>query len=809
MYANISRIDDDVTVSFGWRSVQSQSTQWWSIALLRSTSRNGTYTSYKSTTRSSPGSVPFDDVTQGRWYMASVMGCDEDNVCSSVSSSKIEVPLPTPTPTDTPTATPSGTLTASPPSIGEGATTTVTTSNIAPQGQSVKVDYPDPQMALGDCDYSRIEARIASRTTTAPFTGTKSFEFKGCLAGTYFVRLFSHPGDAELARVTITVLAPTPTPTPTTPTTPTPTPSGSLSAPVEIVQFGTTTITASNLSPAGTSFKIAYPDTIREGTVCGGGGGTKATVATLFTSIFNKTSGFVFIGCNLGLHTLKLLTSTDTKDATPLATTTINVVTPTPTPQPTDPPTPTPTPAPLAVDIATVIPGWNSALFQVNYPANSASTTVKEVTLTWKQNTGTVCSLNPFACKGGTKLGAPGLYKLDRFTQDSVYTFTATMKVSITSGGKTTERTFKDTYKDVRTLRLPTPLMHDPGEHGGFATSLEQFRGKLMNVYRLYHGVTGLTRKHVMSIENPTGTGLQIMSSHDGSCDWAASMAGHSARDAGAANLVPDPNQIPGSGIFLARCGMGNGKTKLKIKLQAKVGKVKYDLNDYEVVVKEALHQADHTVKYVLGTLPMTATPTPVTTATPGPVAAPTPDFPAAVATAAAAWDGLSANTTARFCEGGSCGSYNADGNILKIDVVTPQPTPTAIATTSPSITPCGHNAMACVESAQFVRQTHLQNQTMFIPHPLHFSTKHKESTVTYEEFNWTDQLDLAKANEDYIYLPGALLHEFGHASGLGHSRRQGHATHPVNPGWNGLTKLDEKAMRWLYKDHSPNHQTE
>ncbi len=789
MYANISRIDDDVTVSFGWRSVQSQSTQWWSIALLRSTTRNGTYTNYESTTRTSPGSVPFDDVTQGRWYMASVMGCDEDNVCSSVNSSKIEVPSPTPTPTDTPTAIPSGTLTASPPSIGEGATTTVTASNIAPQGQSVKVDYPDPQMALGNCDYSRIEARIASRTTTAPFTGTKSFEFKGCLAGTYFVRLFSHPGDAELARVTITVLAPTPTPTPTTPTTPTPTPSGSLSAPVEIVQYGTTTVTASNLSPAGTSFKIAYPDTLRLGNSCGGGGGTKATVATLFTSIFNKTSGFVFIGCNLGLHTLKLLTSTDTKDATPLATTTINVVTPTPTPQPTDPPTPTPTPAPLAVDIATVIPGWNSALFQVNYPANSTSTTVKEVTLTWKQNTGTVCSLNPFACKGGTKLGAPGLYKLDRFTQDSVYTFTATMKVSITSGGKTTERTFKDTYTNVRTLAYPT--VFSPDEYVLKRFALGEFNGSLMNVFRVDLGVGALTSSPIISVESPPGTGLQVMTHRNESCDWAKATSAGNPRSADASSLVPDPSEIPKGSLYLGRCGMGDGKTKLKIKAKGRVGTTKYDIETFETVIQRARHQSDHIVKYDLGTRPLTATPA--------------PNFPAAIATAAAMWNGISATTTVRFCEGLQCDGYKLDSAKVRIDFVTPIPTPFGVASSSSPTTVCGHGNVACLRDVTKLKDAHIGNQEIIVPHPLTYSRQTRQG-ITYLPYNWTDVLAIARRDPEYRYLQAALMHELGHAAGIGHSRSQTDVMGVSQYDPDGLEAVDKKAMEVMYKGHNPNH---
>ena len=103
---------------------------------------------------------------------------------------------------------------------------------------------------------------------------------------------------------------------------------------------------------------------------------------------------------------------------------------------------------------------------------------------------------------------------------------------------------------------------------------------------------------------------------------------------------------------------------------------------------------------------------------------------------------------------------------------------------------------------------THITNDIMYIPYPLHLSKKNGE-IVTYEEFIWTDQLKLAKESEKHKYLPGVLLHEFGHTAGLGHSRRPGHATHPVNSGWNGLTELDEKAMRWLYKDHIPNHSTE
>ena len=689
MYATISRSDDDLTVGFGWTAPQSQSTEWWSVALLRSATQDGTYSSYRSTTRPKPGSVSFNDVSQGKWYMASVTGCDDDDVCASVNSSKLEVPTPTPTPV-----------------------------------------------------------------------------------------------------------------------TPTPTPSGSLSAPVTISQFATTSVTASNLSPAGTSFKIAYPDTIREGTTCGSGGGTKLSGSTLYTITFNAMTSFVFKGCNLGLHVLRLLESTAT-GGSGMATTTINVVTPTPTPQPTDPPT-QPTPAPPTVDIATVVPGWNSALFKVNYAANSTSTTVKEVKLSWKQNTGNVCKIIPFACTGGVKLGAQGVYKLDRFEQDSVYTFTATMKVSMISGGKTTERTFKDTYANVRTLSTPDLTVYGPDDYGSSLVAFGSFRGYLMNVYRLFHGIKGLTHSHVLFVENPVGTGLQIVSDFNSSCDWASTMSGYNLRDADAASLVPISRQIPQNGIFLARCDMGDGKTKLKIKAQAKVGDAKYDLNDFSVVVKRAWHQADHTVRYVLGNSPLTPTPTPAasSTPTPGPIALPTPNVPAGIATAAATWNGLSATTTVRLCEDGLCGNNNADGKIVTIDFVTPIPTPLGAATSSQPTSPCGHGILACVLGVQFEQDTHITNKIMYVPYPLHLSKKQRENVI-YEKFTWTDQLDLAKSSRKYKYLPGVLLHEFGHTAGLGHNRRQGHAMHPVNSGWNGLTELDVKAMRWLYKDHSPNHSTE
>ena len=169
-----------------------------------------------------------------------------------------------------------------------------------------------------------------------------SFKFRGCQTGTHTLKLVtSSLPRKELATFRVTVDANTPTPintltyTPTPTDTPTPTPSGSLSAPAQVVQFGTTSVTASNLAPSGTWFKIAYPNKLREGTVCGGSGGTGESDTTRFTRTFIKTHSFDFIGCNLGLHTLKLLKSTDTKDAKPLATTTINVVTPTPTPTPT------------------------------------------------------------------------------------------------------------------------------------------------------------------------------------------------------------------------------------------------------------------------------------------------------------------------------------------------------------------------------------------------------------------------------------------------------------------------------------------
>ena len=255
-------------------------------------------------------------------------------------------PRPTATPrppTATPTPIPSGTLSASVNPILVGQTTKVTYTSSLPRSK-IKFSYSNYVNAVPwpNCDNSG--ENPGGKATTEVVTSDTSGEFtmRGCSAGSTTVRMRVKSGNKLLASVTIVVGTTPPTATPT----PTPAPSGSLSASVEVVQYDITTVTASNLSPSGTSFKIAYPDTIRLGSTCSGGGGhPKATGTTRYTPTFTKTTNFTFRGCNLGAHTLKLLTSTQT-GGSGLDTTTITVVTPTPTPTATSTPI---TPPPVSV----------------------------------------------------------------------------------------------------------------------------------------------------------------------------------------------------------------------------------------------------------------------------------------------------------------------------------------------------------------------------------------------------------------------------------------------------------------------------
>ena len=178
-------------------------------------------------------------------------------------------------------------------------------------------------------------------------------------------------------------------------------------------------------------------------------------------------------------------------------------------------------------------------------------------------------------------------------------------------------------------------------------------------------------------------------------------------------------------------------------------------------------------MKYKIAALPSTPTPTPTPKAPViGPIAptpVPTPDFADAAATAVAIWNTETYTTGVKFCEEGSSGC--SDSHRVSIHVVTPIPAPSGsgpVASPTPTF-PCRNNALACITLKG--AYPHLQDLPMYFPQPLHFYMyDNAQRGYVLKEYIWTDNLRRAVNDDDYLYLPSVMLHEFGHTAGPGHT---------------------------------------
>ena len=500
---------------------------------------------------------------------------------------------------------------------------------------------------------------------------------------------------------------------PPPPPPPTATPSGSLSAPAQVVQFGTTSVTASNLAPSGTWFKIAYPNKLREGTVCGTGGGTKLSDTTLFTRTFVKTTNFVFKGCNLGLHTLKLLKSTDTKDAKPLATTTINVVTPTPTP--------TPTPSSLTFGTSTIPAQFYNVGMSVTVELPTASGGYGPLSYTIEPPLG-----NGLRHSATTSFFIKG--KPKNHTRTTAYSY----KVS-DGAGASTAIPFTITVFDVA-LKIGDQLLED--------SEWSVFQHVTTTVRAAIHRPDGFQFR----VNIPAGTGLQV---NRKTCDRSAT-----------STPTPWSRWFEGNGSFpLVRCGIGSAPApKIEVWVKLEQNGTRTLLRTTTMTVPQSWHQADNNVTYyVLGTEgnKIRATSTlkyvgmfPVPDAGQAPSKLLTSSL-SRYDNAAAAWAGVNSGATTTRVRS------KASAEVLIRGYFNP-------ATNEDR---CG-GSIACVEpNPPHGKYPHVSpRNTMWIEDPPRWPNRATSTwTMNYEDAR-TDPLD-------FDYLPAIILHEFGHPLGLGNSK--------------------------------------
>ena len=479
-------------------------------------------------------------------------------------------------------------------------------------------------------------------------------------------------------------------------------------------------------------------------------------------------------------------TYTPTPTHTPTATPTGTL---TPTATPTHTPTPMPTPVVPSIDITKVIPGTTSAFVKLAWTLPN-NISWSSLTLNWQEHSSPECidPMNvPDLCTGSIDLTPTTEvdHVVDDFFVDYDYTFSVIAEVTINGHDYEVEDEFPGT---VRTLPppAPTPMVTHLDGVSRNHVPLEDFQWRVLNVATINLGVTATTGSYKFAVEAPATTGLQAKGSASDMCVWRSTAT------------TTTPWRSWDGYFHLARCAVGDGSTPLEIKIGVEDGNTTHDLGTYATttVIPQSWHQADHAVKYAIGTLPPTPTPTPTGALMPTqvgvPTPVPTPDLSVAVSIGAAGWKSYTYTTGLTYCKEGSSGC--TDSHRVTINFVTPLPTPIPGSNVTPTPLPCKYNALACVKG--WTGYTEIGNQTMWFPHPLHYYAM-VGSSLVHRSFMWTNITRVARDfPTTYRYLPGVIMHEFGHTGGLGHSSADGDVMHGRYKIHTGLQTNDKEAMR-------------
>ena len=652
--------------------------------------------------------------------MASVTGCDEDNVCASVNTSKIEVPPPTPTPTPTPT-----------PVLSVTATISVTDDD-------VKITYG--WKPGGSSQSSETWAITLRQSTARNGTYTNYSSASSPAAGTarfdnvprnrwYMARVSGCDEHSNCASANTGKLkVETPTPVPTTPPPPTPTPSGKLTAtPTIIERFATTNVTATDLSPSSLYFRIEYPDTLQLGTNCSTRGTGKR-----YTTKFTTTTNFTFRGCKYGVHTLKLLTETGT---TALATVSITVATPTPTPVPAGPS--------FATTTAIHHAYHKDVRVNMQLPAASGGVAPLEYTITPSMKN----SLS-FSTTTRTVSGTPG---------EAATTGTYTYKVT-DAKGRTAQREFKVTVFDL-SLKVNWRLEGYLDPKYILWWQVTDYR------YARFDNspVTGTIDDILFQVRTYANSEFQLGSKD---CNWK--LVSSAPTQSFRSKWLRQGQRFP-----IVRCGIGAGSLlRLQVWAKADSGGTERSLYDTKMEVPPAHHDRDGLLTYhVRGTYvdsdnkvriraidssegdgmfePLPSTFVDPRKNTGKPLLNPGMFDVRLYSDAATVWNGIATNTiiaatSSPIAERIIRGFWAHDSYTAK-----------------KKLGSClGSDVIACVDWRDF--------KTMWIqvPPSLPNAASSGDWATTYDDWVVNKAVTL--------YLPPILLHEFGHFLGLGHNEVEG-----------------------------------